>query len=198
MFNKYEVYTTTESIYCYKGTSVLKNKLGITNEAALREAESAVTTVRQYQMLQEPVKGNFTKTHLLNIHKSMFCDIYTFAGKIRREQIAKGSTTFYPPASIDKELNRVFNFIKNNNRFKDFSDNDYFDALAYVMAELNIIHPFREGNGRVIRELIRLMALNHGIKLNWGNVNKNQILEASMDSVDDYKALIPILIKAAE
>lgn len=46
MFNKYEVYTTTESIYCYKGTSVLKNKLGITDGDALREAESAVTTVR--------------------------------------------------------------------------------------------------------------------------------------------------------
>lgn len=198
MFNKYEVYTTTESIYCYKGTSVLKNKLGITDGDALREAESAVTTVRQYQMLQEPIKGNFSKTHFLNIHRYMFCDIYTFAGKIRREQIAKGSTTFYPPGSIDKELNRVFDFIKSNNRFKEFSSDDFFDALAYVMAELNIIHPFREGNGRTIREFIRLLALNYGIKLNWGNVNKEQILEASMDSVDNYKALIPILIKAAE
>lgn len=81
-------------------------------------------------MLQEPIKGNFTKTHFLNIHRYMFCDIYTFAGKIRREQIAKGSTTFYPPGSIDKEINRVFDFIKSNNRFKEFSSDDFFDALT--------------------------------------------------------------------
>ena len=68
-----------------------------------------------------------------------------------------------------------------------------FDNLAYVMAELNIIHPFREGNGRSIREFIRLMAKRMGYDLNWGNVDKEELLEASILSVDNYKVLIRVL-----
>jgi len=61
------------------------------------------------------------------------------------------------------------------------------------MAELNIIHPFREGNGRSIREFIRLMAKRMGYDLNWGNVDKEELLQASIFSVDNYKVLIMIL-----
>ncbi len=68
-----------------------------------------------------------------------------------------------------------------------------FDNLAYVMAELNIIHPFREGNGRSIREFIRVMAKRMGFDLNWGNVDKTKLLESSIQSVYDYKVLIDII-----
>ena len=65
--------------------------------------------------------------------------------------------------------------------------------LAFIMAELNIIHPFREGNGRTIREFIRLMAKKCGYNLNWGNVDSNILLEASIQSVDDYSVLAGVL-----
>ena len=196
MFGRYDVYTTTQSIYCYPDTNVLRNKLGIKDFDILKKAENEITSVRQYQMLQNPIQGHFTKNHLFRIHRFMFEQIYPFAGRIRKEQIAKGNTFFYPPNSIEKELDRVFAYIKENNRFKGFEQQDLYNGLAFTMAELNIIHPFREGNGRTIREFIRLLAADNNVVINWGKVDKELILEASISSVDDYKSLIDILKKA--
>ncbi len=198
MFSKYEVYTTTQSLYCYPDTNILKNKLGIRDLEVLKRAEEELTAVKQLELLQQPLKGNFTKTHLLNIHKFIFEDIYPFAGKIRKEQISKADTMFYPPKLINRELDRVFDEIKNSGMMKEKSSDVFFDRLAYVMSELNIIHPFREGNGRTIREFIRIMAKRCGYSLNWGNVDKNEILEVSIQSVYDYKVLIDVLKKCNE
>ena len=193
MFSKYDVYTTTQSIYCYPDSNVLKNKLNIRDNKLLKTAEEEITLIKQMELLKSPIKGNFSKAHLMNIHKFIFEDIYSFAGKIRREQISKADTLFYPPNLIDRELDKVFAKIKEKNMLKETDDKKVFDNLAYVMAELNIIHPFREGNGRSIREFIRLMAKRMGYDLNWGNADKEELLEASILSVDNYKVLIGIL-----
>ena len=193
MFSKYDVYTTTQSIYCYPGSNVLKNKLNIRDTKLLKTAEEEITLIKQMELLKNPIKGNFSKAHLMNIHKFIFEDIYPFAGKIRREQISKADTLFYPPNLIDRELDKVFAKIKEKNMLKETDEEKVFDNLAYVMAELNIIHPFREGNGRSIREFIRLMAKRIGYDLNWGNVDKEELLESSILSVDNYKVLIRIL-----
>ena len=193
MFSKYDVYTTTQSIYCYPDSNVLKNKLNIRDNKLLKTAEEEITLIKQMELLKNPIKGNFSKAHLMNIHKFIFEDIYLFAGKIRREQISKADTLFYPPNLIDRELDKVFAKIKEKNMLRETDEEKVFDNLAYVMAELNIIHPFREGNGRSIREFIRLMAKRMGYDLNWGNVDKEELLEASILSVDDYKVLIGIL-----
>ena len=198
MFSKYDVYTTIQSIYCYPDSNLLKNKLNIRDNKLLKTAEEEITLIKQMELLKNPIKGNFTKTHLLNIHKFIFEDIYSFAGKIRREQISKADTMFYPPNLIDRELDKVFAKIKEKNMLKETDEEKVFDNLAYVMAELNIIHPFREGNGRSIREFIRLMAKRMGYNLNWGNVDKEELLEASILSVDDYKVLIRILKASAD
>ncbi|MEE0964200.1 MAG: Fic family protein [Ruminococcus bromii] len=193
MFSKYDVYTTTQSIYCYPDSNVLKNKLNIRDNKLLKTAEEEITLIKQMELLKNPIKGNFSKAHLMNIHKFIFDDIYPFAGKIRREQISKADTMFYPPNLIDRELDKVFAKIKEKNMLRETDEEKVFDNLAYVMAELNIIHPFREGNGRSIREFIRLMAKRMGYDLNWGNVDKKELLEASILSIDNYKVLIGIL-----
>lgn len=198
MFSKYDVYTTTQSIYCYPDSNVLKNKLNIRDNKLLKTAEEEITLIKQMELLKNPIKGNFSKAHLMNIHKFIFEDIYSFAGKIRREQISKADTLFYPPNLIDRELDKVFAKIKEKNMLKETDKEKVFDNLAYVMAELNIIHPFREGNGRSIREFIRLMAKRMGYDLNWGNVDREELLEASILSVDDYKVLIRILKASAD
>jgi len=193
MFSKYDVYTTTQSIYCYPDSNVLKNKLNIRDNKLLKTAEEEITLIKQMELLKNPIKGNFSKAHLMNIHKFIFGDIYSFAGKIRREQISKADTMLYPPNLIDRELDKVFAKIKEKNMLKETDEEKIFDNLAYVMAELNIIHPFREGNGRSIREFIRLMAKRMGYDLNWGNVDREELLEASILFVDNYKVLIGIL-----
>ena len=198
MFSKYDVYTTTQSIYCYPDSNVLKNKLNIRDNKLLKTAEEEITLIKQMELLKNPIEGNFSRAHLMNIHKFIFEDIYPFAGKIRREQISKADTLFYPPDLIDRELDKLFTKIKEKNMLKETDQKKIFDNLAYVMAELNIIHPFREGNGRSIREFIRLMAKRMGYDLNWGNVDKEELLEASILSVDDYKVLIRILKASAD
>lgn len=195
MFSKYEVYSTTQSIYCYPGTNILKNKLNIKNYEMLKSAEEEITAIKHFELLQNPIRGNFTKSHLLNIHKFIFEDIYFFAGKIRKEQIGKANTLFYPPNLINRELDKVFCYIKSNQLTREKSEDIFFDRLAFVMAELNIIHPFREGNGRTIREFIRVLAKKCGYNLNWGKIDRESLLEASVLSVDDYTVLIDILKK---
>ena len=92
MFSKYDVYTTVQSMYCYPDTDVLINKLNIHDKAELKQAEEEFTAVKQMALLQEPIKGRFTKTHLFRIHRFLFEDVYPFAGHIRKEQISKGDT----------------------------------------------------------------------------------------------------------
>ena len=193
MFSKYEVYTTVQSIYCYPDTKVLKNKLNIRDNTVLKTAEEEITLIKQMELLKNSLKGNFTKSHLMNIHKFIFEDIYPFAGKIRREKISKADTMFYPPELIDRELDKLFTKIKEDKMLKEASGEKFFDNMAYIMAELNIIHPFREGNGRTIREFVRLMAKHRGYNLNWGKVDKEFLLKASIESVDDYRVLVKAL-----
>ncbi len=191
MFSKYEVYTTVQSIYCYKGTNLLKNKIAIRDAQTLKSFEEEIVSAKTYALIQNPIPGKFTKTHLFHIHKFLFGDIYPFAGHIRKEQISKGDTMFYPPGAIDSALKELFVKIKAFQHH--FERERLLEQTAYLMAELNIIHPFREGNGRTIREFIRQWLLHYDIKLNWGNIERELILEASVQSVDDAAALIPCL-----
>ena len=197
MFSKYEVYSTVQSMYCYNDTNVLKNKFGIKDFNTLKCIEEEIVSAKMYELMKNPVLGRFSRTHFFKIHQFLFGDIYSFAGKVRKEQIWKGDTMFYPPSSIDNELHKIFNVISNCKKRKLDKD-EFIDKTAYIMTELNIVHPFREGNGRAIREFIRQWLWNSGYNLNWGNVDKNIILEASIKSVDDYRALVTVLNKCIE
>lgn len=86
-----------QSIYRYPDSDVLKNKLNIQDHGKLKQAEEEFVAVKQLVLLQDPIKGRFTMSHLLRIHRFLFEDVYPFAGRIRRKQISKGNTTFYPP-----------------------------------------------------------------------------------------------------
>ena len=72
MFSKYEVYTTVQSVYCYKDSNVLKNKLNIRDKENLKQAEEEITSLKQYILLESPIEGRFTQTHLKKIHRFLF------------------------------------------------------------------------------------------------------------------------------
>ena len=137
-------------------------------------------------------------THLLHIHRFLFEDVYPFAGHLRREQISKGDTLFYPPNMIEQELRRVFREIHERGMLHETKSKVQLQNLSYVMAELNIIHPFREGNGRSIRELIRCMALMYGLFINWGNTDRDTLLNAAVASVDNGMAFCDVLKQCME
>lgn len=198
MFSKYDVYTTVQSVYCYADSDVLKNKLRIRDKAELKRAEEEFTAVKQLVLLQTPLKGRFTKAHLMRIHRFLFEDVYPFAGHIQRESISKGETMFYPPDLIDRELRRVLAAIHDENMLGETLVEKQICNLSRVMAELNIIHPFREGNGRSIRELIRCMALEYGLHLNWGNAERDTLIDAAVASVYDDMAFCAVLKQCLE
>ena len=193
MYSKYDVNTTAQSLYCYPESDVLINKLNIRNNDELKRAEEEITSLKQYMLMESPIKGRFTKTQLINIHRFLFGDIYPFAGHIRREQISKGNTLFFPPHLIDPELDKVFSKLHNDKMLYETDRKKQIKHLSYFMSELNIIHPFREGNGRSIRELIRCMALHYGFSLDWSHVNRNTMLNAAVRSVVDNMAFIDII-----
>ena len=194
MFSKYDVYTTEQSIYCYPDSDVLKNKLNIRDRDELKQAEEEITALRQYMLMESPIKGRFTKTQLMNIHRFLFGDIYPFAGLIRREQISKGDTMFFPPYLIGQELDKVFSKLHNEKMMHETDSKHQIEHLSYIMSELNIIHPFREGNGRSIRELMRCMALHYGFTLDWSRVDRDTMLDAAIRSVVDDRAFGDVIV----
>ena len=198
MCSRYDVYTTVQSIYCYPDSNVLKNKLNIRDLRELKDIEEKFVAIKQLVLLQKPIPGRFTINHLLRIHRFLFEDVYPFAGHIRREQISKGETPFFPPDLIKRELRRVFVEIHETGMLQEKKPQSQIQHLSHVMAELNIIHPFREGNGRSIREFIRCMAQVYGLTLNWGNADQDTMMDAAIASVYDDMAFCEILHQCLE
>lgn len=192
-FSRYDVYAVTGSLYCYKDSNVLRNHFGLRDSKQLRMIESEISAARQSEMLEHPVPGHFTIAHLCNIHRKLFGDVYPFAGHLRYEDIAKEETRFLANHQIKEQLHSLLKELRNE-QFLDGSDKDtLIQRSAYYMAELNYIHPFREGNGRAIREFMRLLFLRHGYSVDWSAVPVDHLLQAMIDSVYDTEPLTQVL-----
>jgi cell filamentation protein len=174
---------------------VLKNKLNIKDVEELKKAEEKITSLKQYMIMESPINGRFTKSQLMNIHRFLFEDVYQFAGHIRREQIIKGDTMFFPPHMISQELDKVFAKLHNEKMLHETDRKCQIEHLSYIMSELNIIHPFREGNGRIIRELIRCMAIHYGFLLDWSCVDRDTMLDAAVRSFVNSMAFCNIIVR---
>lgn len=132
---------------------VLINKLGLEDGELLEEAERLITTYKLTKLYLKNITGNFDKNHLLSIHKYLFGDIYDFAGEERKEVISK-RIPFCFPNFIDDNLEETLrNANKNYKKIKN--RNDLVKFIADLYWRIDIIHPFREGNGRCEREFIR-------------------------------------------
>ncbi|MBR4205365.1 MAG: Fic family protein [Clostridia bacterium] len=192
-FGKYDIEAETQSIYCYKNTDVLKNRFGIKDKDKLRALESDLSAIRQNDMLSHPIPGRLTPHHLCAVHKALFGDLYPFAGHYRRENISKGSTLFLPYPDIHRKLSAALSDLREKGRSAI-----PFDALvsrsAVCFAELNYIHPFREGNGRATREFMRLWFLKNGYEIDWGQIDTAELLRAMELSVFDASVLEEPLI----
>lgn len=178
-----------QSMYCYPNTNTLINKLDILDDSLLKQAETELTQLRLYRLYRDPIKGKFSVTHLKSIHKYIFQDVYYFAGKFREETIIKDNTKFCESKFIEKNLKKCIDKLRKEKFLVGLNQKKLSERLAYYMSELNIIHPFREGNGRAIREFIRCLALKRGYTLNWDAVDKDVLLNTSIESVIDHSNL---------
>lgn len=184
-FSRYQRKDFIQSVYCYEDSKVLINKLDIREEALLKEADTEYSVQRLLELAVQPVKGLFTINHLQNIHRYIFQDVYPFAGKLREEDISKGNTVFARSQHIKSYLSSILTKLKNESYLVGLPAHDFSIKVAYYMAEINIIHPFREGNGRATREFIRCLGLKCGYPLNWARVNPDKLLQASIQSISN-------------
>lgn len=193
MFSQYDVYTEVNSKYCYGETNVLQNKLGIRDYEQLKQAETDIVAIKQHYLLSYPIKGRFTASHLCRIHKFLFNDVYRFAGHYRTETIRKGTTTFLSENDIAHKLKTLLDKLNKEHFLANMETAVFVHHLAYYFAELNYIHPFREGNGRTTREFIRELVLYNRYAIDWSKVKTETLLNAMIASVYDIKELERVL-----
>lgn len=192
------MYEARNSIYCYEGTNTLINKLNIKDSKLLENYEKRIVALKLLSLEKQGISGNFDIDHFVSIHKFLFDEIYTFAGLFRTENIAKDEFRFAQWEYIEDELKRLLNELKNENYLVNLDKSNLAKRLAYYTAEFNVLHPFREGNGRVIREFIRQLALKNGYYLNFHSVSTADLLNASIKSIVDITDLEDIIFRCLE
>ncbi len=167
----------------------LENKLGITNSAELAREEERTSKKKAVELfesgsLDKLAPGRFAS--LQAIHKALFEDIYDFAGELRTVNLAKGNFRFAPLMYLEAALGNI-----------DKMPQSTFDEIIEKYVEMNIAHPFREGNGRSTRLwLDQMLKAGIGQVVDWSKVDKEDYLLAMERSpIKDVE--IKVLLKAA-
>ena len=178
--------------YFVDGDDVLDNKLGIINQQVLKEIEQDIIAKKTAVLLTED-STVFDFNFLIYIHKTLFEDIYSFAGKIRIVDIAKpkASAPFAYAKFIESEAERVFSELKSKKYLVGLDRQIFVEEIASLSAELNALHPFREGNGRTIRLFLILLADHAGYLLDYSQVSSKELIKADRLAFEgDLKPLL--------
>lgn len=168
---------------------MLDNKLGITTESELALKEEKLSKVKAVELFELGILDTLevgTYSALEKIHKYLFDDIYYFAGEVRDVNIAKGNFRFAPLMYLGEALKNIDKMPQSN-----------FDEIIEKYVEMNIAHPFREGNGRSARIWLDLILKNRIMKVvDWSKVNKyDYLLAMERSPIKDIE--IKVLLKEA-
>ena len=195
---KYDYTYQGSENYCYLGTDVLKNKLGIREEEALLIAEREITSLKLLLLFETSKIETFDFDSLCNIHKVIFSDIYEWAGEIRRgDFLSKGGSIFCRGPYILENADKIFGNLLSENNLCGLEKSKFIERLAYYMGEINALHPFREGNGRTAREFFRQLSLHADYILDFSGLEKEELLTADIEAFNgQYGKLITILNKS--
>ena len=149
----------------------LENKLGITNSATLAKEEERISKIRAVELFESDLLASLpagTFDTLCRIHAHLFSDIYGFAGKLRTVNMSKGNLRFAPLMYLGAALESIEKMPQRT-----------FDEIVEKYVEMNIAHPFREGNGRATRIwLDHILKTELGVVVDWSLVNKEDYLLA--------------------
>ncbi len=150
---------------------MLENKLGIKNSAELAREEERISKKKAAELFENGILDSLTPgsfSALQAIHKYLFDEIYDFAGKVRTVNIAKGSFRFAPVMYLDEAIKKIEKMPQGS-----------FDEIIEKYVEMNVAHPFREGNGRSMRIWLDLMLKTELHKVvDWSRVDKDDYLLA--------------------
>ena len=183
-----------DDTYCYPGTDVLRNKAEITNAQDLDAYEGELSTLRSIESLERPIAGQFDLIHLQRIHLALFQDVYDWAGKIRTVDISRGNSRFANVRFIESAANDIFNKLARENWLKGLDSNSLSKRLAHYLSEINALHPFREGNGRVQRIFISQLSQSAGYQLDYSDLEQEQIYLAMELAFNGDESILANLI----
>lgn len=165
--------------YADPATGVLRNKLGLATAAELEVAEREITHAALILLRESPVRLGYDLSHLREIHRRIFGDIYDWAGQVRTVAIAKGSL-FCLPQYIEPAAAEIFGRLRKENFLRSLARDEFLHRLTYYLGEVNAIHPFRDGNGRAQRAFFEQLASDADYALSWQHLDADRNIAASV------------------
>ena len=169
--------------YLYPGTLVLNNKFGLRDPELLANIEADATSRRILLLEFKPSPSILYVPDYLEIHRYIFQDMYTWAGKVRTVDLARpGQMSFARTENIDLCLRSLFDSLCEENFLRELDIASFCNRAAYFLGELNAIHPFRDGNGRTQRAFISQLARGDGFAIRWFQISREEMYTASQRS----------------
>ena len=169
----------SEDPYTDPATGVLRNALGITDTSVLERVEADLTRAALQELAVSHLPGDYDLAHLLAFHRAIFEDLYAWAGQVRTVPIAKPGAVFASPLFIESFAADLFAQLRRENYLRGLSRGDFVKRLAHYYAEINAIHPAREGNGRAQRAFLGQLADDAGWPIAWSRMDPELNIVAS-------------------
>lgn len=176
-------------------SGVLRNRLGISDFERLREAEAGLTLAALADLGTRTLPGGYDLAHLRLFHREVFGDLYPWAGEIRVVGIAK-SDPFCLPQHIETYSSDLFAALAKERHLRSLPRDEFLDRLTHYYAEVNAIHPFREGNGRAQRAFFHQLGREAGWPIDWSDLHPERNVAASMASLRGDNGLLRALLDA--
>lgn len=165
---------------CYPGSSVLINKLGIQNQAQLNENETLIVGVKSLQFELAPFPEPLDFSYYKRLHLFLFGELYEWAGTVRHINLSKQHTRFCSADEIESLAGRMFWRVQDMNFFCGLPRESFITELTDFYANVNYLHPFREGNGRTQRLYFRQLAQRAGYRLDFSATDSVHMLIATI------------------
>lgn len=173
----------------YECSDCLINKFNIKDKEQLAKIEASITLAKTAELEKRPLMQSFDFEHYKQIHKYLFEDLYDWAGIVRIVDISKKGTNFTSAENIVPIAEACFGRLKELNYFKGFSFDEFIENITDFYCTTNILHPFREGNGRTQRIFIAQLIRFCGYDINFSEIEKDELMIATIHSangITDY------------
>ena len=180
-------------IYCYPGTTILRNKFDIQDERELKATEARVAALALFVLEDEPLQGPMDEGRLRATHGAIFSDIYVWAGTYRENtgRMTKGreagyQVTYGDSQYVPGEMDRIFRELESQDFLDGLVIGEFAERLTYFYSEIDSTHPFRDGNSRTVRKFTADLALAAGYALDWEPVGSTRQSRNSLYVARDY------------
>ena len=192
-------YVDYDYLYTDPKTGTLGNLANIIDPDVLLFFESAAVSKRLYELYNKPIKIKGADS-LLSIHKHLFQDVHSWAGKRRKVEISKAGKQFFPTTHFDNAFRFIDRIVSDYKNTSKIDKRQIAEKLAEILDNINYLHPFREGNGRTQREFLRSLALEKGWTLNLNPPDNKDIYYQYMQGTinSDVKTLTQLIFELLE